>query len=126
MSRVKPLPRILIVDDEALLRLVLADFLDSAGFNVVEAASADEALLTVERESATIDLVFTDIRMPGKIDGFQLALWMQQKYPLIPVFLTSGYIGKEQTCNELAPGQPFFPKPYNLDNIASRIRVALA
>ncbi|MBA2589005.1 MAG: response regulator [Alphaproteobacteria bacterium] len=117
--------RILIVEDEVLIRLVLAEVLESAGFEVVEAGSGDEAAEILEQGELTIDLVLTDIRMPGKMDGFQLALWMRDKYPKIPVFLASGNTGKAETTSQLAPGYPFFPKPYNVDNVVSLIRDAL-
>jgi len=59
------------------------------------------------------------------MDGFQLALWIREGYPTMPVFLASGDIGKARTSYELAPGQPFFLKPYDMDVIVSRIREAL-
>lgn len=118
------MPRILIVEDEVLIRLVLAEALESAGFQVVEAGSGDEAADLLEHGVA-IDLVLSDIRMPGRLDGFQLALWMREKFPTIPVFLSSGNTGKADTTSQLAPGLPFFQKPYELDLVVTRIRDAL-
>lgn len=118
--------RILIVEDELLVRLALAEFLEHTGFETVEAGSGKEAVGILEETDTKIDLVFSDIRMPGPMDGFQLALWIRAHRPGLPVFLTSGDIGKAQTTFELAPGQPFFLKPYDLDKVAARMRSTLA
>jgi CheY-like chemotaxis protein len=120
------LHQILIVEDEALVRMAVADFLEDTGFGVVEAGSGSEAVGVLEERKSQIDLVFSDIRMPGPMDGFQLALWIRKYRPSLPVFLTSGDIGKAQTTFELAPGQPFFLKPYDLDKVVARMRDTLA
>lgn len=65
-------PTVLVVEDDVLIRLSVADALRSAGLDVIEAATGDEAL-TVLASSATVDLVFTDIQMPGSTDGLELA-----------------------------------------------------
>lgn len=118
-------PRVLIVEDECLVRMVVADSLELAGFNVVEASSGDEAVSLLSQGGADIDLVFTDVRMPGSVDGFALCAWVRQHCPTIPVFLASGDIGKAHSRDELAPGQPFFSKPYSLDAVIFRMKLEL-
>jgi CheY-like chemotaxis protein len=118
------MPRVLVVEDEALVRMAVADSLELAGFKVVEASTGDEAVSLLSRDTPAIDLVFTDVRMPGSIDGFALNVWVRQHCPAIPVFLASGDIGKAHSRGELAPGQPF-SKPYSLDAVVSRMKIAL-
>jgi CheY-like chemotaxis protein len=119
------LPRVLIVEDESLVRMAVADSLEIAGFKVVEASSGDEAVSLLSRGGTQIDLVFTDVRMPGSVDGFALNAWIRRHLPGIPVILASGDIGKAHSRDELAPGQPFFQKPYSLDAVISRMKLEL-
>jgi CheY-like chemotaxis protein len=118
-------PRVLVVEDEVLVRMAVADSLELAGFKVVEASTGDEAVSLLSRGGPQIDLVFTDVRMPGSVDGFALNAWVRQNRPAIPVFLVSGDIGKAHSRDELAPGQPFFSKPYSLDAVVSRMKIEL-
>ncbi len=112
--------RILIVDDEALIRLLAADALRDAGFTVIEASHAEEALSYIA-SGAAVDLVFTDVQMPGPIDGLGLARQLRARSPSIPVIITSG--------NLHAPpgGLPgiFVQKPYKTDRVIALICDAL-
>ena len=76
------LPTVLIVDDEFLARALLSDHLQECGFMVFEAANADEAISTIET-GIPIDLVLTDVRMPGSMNGFGLAKWINANRPNI-------------------------------------------
>jgi len=118
-------PTLLIVDDEPLIRLSLSEFLRDCGFKVIEANDAEEAVQLIRSYSIVIDLVLTDIRMPGKMDGIGLARWIGGKKPRLPVLLCSGHVQKEEVGHELCKGKPFFRKPYNLEMIALEIRRAL-
>ena len=118
--------RVLVVEDEFLVRMAVADSLEFAGFAVVEAGSGDEAVSILSEASPQIDLVFTDVRMPGTLDGFALNAWVKQNCPKIPVILASGDIGKTHSRNELAPGQAFFSKPYCLDAVVTRMKLELS
>src|ERR1700679_2098612 len=86
-------PMVLVVEDEALLRLALADHLQGCGFTVLEARDAHEAIEILEAGHG-IDVVFTDVKMPGEIDGFGLAKWVRDNQPGLPVFVASGYSEK--------------------------------
>jgi CheY-like chemotaxis protein len=124
-SNMPQMPRVLVVEDEALVRMAVAESLEFAGFKVVEAGTGEEAVSLMERGGPQIDLVFTDVRMPGSVDGFALNAWVSQHYPGIPVFLASGDIGKEHSRDELAPGQPFFSKPYSMDAVIAQMILEL-
>jgi DNA-binding NtrC family response regulator len=118
-------PTLLVVDDEPWIRLSLSEFLRDCGFNVIEANDAEEAIQFVRSYSIVIDLVLTDIRMPGKTDGIGLAKWIGQKKPRLPVLLCSGHVQKDEVSPELCKGKPFFRKPYDLEKMASEIRRTL-
>jgi len=83
-------PTVLVVEDEALVRMPISEFLRDCGFNVLEAADADQAMDLVDAGDP-VDVVFSDVRMPGSKDGFALARWIRDHHPETPVLLTSGY-----------------------------------
>ena len=83
--------RILVVEDEILIRLAMADDLRRAGFTVIEASNAEEAL-SVLSATPDISLIVTDIRMPGRIDGLGLANWVRRHAPRIKVAIASANI----------------------------------
>jgi DNA-binding NtrC family response regulator len=112
------------VDDEFLARALLSDHLQECGFMVFEAANADEAITTIET-GIPIDLVLTDVRMPGTMNGFGLAKWISANKPKISVILASGEATQTEAANELCDHIPFFTKPYRLSAIVARIRTAL-
>jgi CheY-like chemotaxis protein len=98
---------VLVVEDEALVRWLLAETLRNAGINVFEAANADQALDYV-LNAPQIDLVFTDVQMPGSMDGLAFAERLQTEVPLLPVIITSGTADPQSAR---AFGR-FVPKPY--------------
>src|SRR6201986_3701299 len=80
---------ILIVEDETLLRMEALDFMADSGFAVYEAGDADEAIAQLERHD-DISSLFTDIDMPGSMDGLRLAHYVRGRWPPIKLFITSG------------------------------------
>lgn len=118
------IPAILIVDDEILIRFALAAYLQECGFRVFEAGNAAEAIEILEA-SRIVDIVFSDIRMPGELDGFGLAQWVRANRPGVPVILTSGDAKKTQAANELCQDAPFFAKPYDLKEVVAHIRTLI-
>jgi len=110
---------VLVVEDEVLIRLAVADALRSAGLDVIEAATGDEAL-AVLGSSATVDLVFTDIQMPGSTDGLALAQIVRQTRPTLRVIVASGNAPLPWPSPDLADA--FFGKPYAFDRIVERIK----
>jgi CheY-like chemotaxis protein len=108
---------ILVVEDEDLVRQSTADFLRMSDFGVVEATTADAAIELLA-SGAAVDLVFSDVRMPGRHNGFDLAKWINAHRPHLPVLLTSGYAGSAAT-RDLR--QPILAKPYSYDGLLRRI-----
>lgn len=118
-------PTILIVEDETLIRIALSDYLQECGFKVLEAAHADEAVKILEHSPVTIDLVFSDIVMPGAMDGFALARWVRAHRPGLPIMLTSGDARKTDCARELCEREPFVSKPYDLARLVAKMRAIL-
>ena len=116
---------VLVVEDEPLIRLHLADTLEDAGYTVLEASNVLEAV-AVLGQSRTVDAVNTDIDMPGALDGFDLMKLICSCYRDTAVIVTSG--GHVLCEAELQPGCAFIPKPYDLpkmlDMLAARIAQA--
>ncbi len=111
-------PRVLVVDDEPLLRLFNVDMLSDAGFEVLEAPDADEALRILDT-TKDIRVVFTDVEMPGAIDGFGLATRIAALWPQIGILVTSG----RRLPNEFftAPARRFVAKPYDVSKVVELI-----
>jgi CheY-like chemotaxis protein len=108
---------LLVVEDEILIRSAVAEFLRNAGYKVIEAADAGEAVAIFASETQ-IDLVFSDINMPGPMDGIGLMRWIADHHPGIHVILTSA-ISHARRAGESGAG--FLMKPYRLAEAARRI-----
>lgn len=109
-------PVVLVVEDEVVLRMAVCAHLREAGFVVIEAVDAAEAVEIVTAHRS-ISLVFSDINMPGPVDGNDLADWVASRHPGIKVLLTSG-IAREE-------GPPFIGKPYSFVELQRRIEALL-
>ena len=112
-------PVVLIVEDEFLLRMHAVDMIQGAGFDVVEAANADQAIEVLEARR-DITVVFTDIQMPGSMDGLKLAQAVRGRWPPIKIVATSGHVNVTET--DLPDGGRFLPKPYSPDEIVHVLR----
>ncbi|WP_459630616.1 response regulator [Alsobacter sp. R-9] len=115
---------ILVVEDEVLIRLTVADFLRECGFQVFEAAHAGEAIRILDSE-IPIDILFTDVQMPGDMDGFGLARWVRRNKPQIRVLLTSGLARAAAVATDLCD-ESLVPKPYDHGQLLRRLRAILA
>ena len=113
---------ILVVEDDALVRFAAAQILADAGFETVEAGDADQALDVLKNPEQAIDVLFTDVRMPGRMDGLVLAKIAQTKRPQLRVVVTSGYYERE----ELPRGADFIGKPWSASDLISQIERAAA
>lgn len=109
-------PAVLVVEDDPLVRLDVALAMSDAGFAVIEVPNADEALDILETRD-TVGVVFTDVEMPGRLDGLKLAAIIAERWPHIPVLVTSGHRKGES----IEPGH-FFPKPYDSREVISTVR----
>ena len=116
-------PTLLIVEDEFFVRVTTADFLRDAGYEVVEAGNADEAL-EIFKSGAAIDLLFTDVRMPGSMDGCELARRVRLDWPSVRVIVTSGYseslLAARSACEDLV-----LPKPYRPQAVLTQVRAMI-
>lgn len=117
-----PQATILVVEDEVLVRMVVAKYLRDCGFQVIEASNAEEAVRALVADG-TIRLVFSDVNMPGQMDGIGLARWLRQERPAIKILLASG-AGWATDSN--IEGTLRLTKPYSFPEIDRLIRVLLA
>jgi two-component system, response regulator PdtaR len=110
---------VLVVEDDFLIRMDAADMIRSAGFEVVEANHADEAIDILERRF-DITVVFTDVHMPGSMDGLKLAAAVRGRWPPIKIVATSGKARLRD--DDLPAGSRFLPKPYSAREIVGTLR----
>jgi two-component sensor histidine kinase len=119
MNSGHPTPNVLIVEDEMVLRMRAVDIVEDAGFNPVEAVNADEAMTILESRS-DISLLFTDIQMPGTMDGLKLAHAVHDRWPGIKIILVSGQI--KPTDAEKPEDSRFFGKPISVPQMVAQIQ----
>jgi CheY-like chemotaxis protein len=112
-------PVVLVVEDELLLRMDAVDMIADAGFEVLGAGSADQAIEILEKRS-DITAVFTDIQMPGSMDGLKLARAVRGRWPPIKIIATSGRVHVNE--QDLPEGGRFLPKPYNSGQVVGALQ----
>ena len=109
---------VLVVEDDALLRMHAAEMIEEAGFQVIEAQNADEAIVFLESR-IDINIVFTDIDMPGSMNGLKLAHAVAHRWPPIRIVATSGHFKMQE--GDLPSGGRFIAKPYRSTQIISAL-----
>jgi CheY-like chemotaxis protein len=115
-------PVILVAEDEDSLRLLATDILEDQGFRVVEAANAQAALDVLE-STPEVRLLFTDIHMPGPLDGMELARRVHERWPHVQLVLTSG---QTQPCPADIPDDGhFIAKPYRAEQLVGQVETLL-
>ncbi|HEV2503755.1 MAG TPA: response regulator [Mesorhizobium sp.] len=114
---------VLLVEDEFLIRMDIADQLSEEGYRVFEASNADDAVRLLEKEPS-IRILFTDIDMPGSMDGLRLAAAVRDRWPPVKIVVTSGHRLVEIT--DLPEGSVFYPKPYHHKAVVASFRELLA
>lgn len=112
---------ILVVEDEVLIRMMVSEALRERGLTVVETATAEEAL-TVLQSDTPVDLLLSDVRLPGQMDGMALAAWVRQNKPELKIVMAASFVGAN------APGavDAVFDKPYDLDEVSECVTGLLA
>ncbi|KXG87235.1 response regulator [Agrobacterium bohemicum] len=110
---------VLVVEDEVLVRMDIVESLEDDGFDVLEASNADEAIVLLNAHPE-VRLMFTDIDMPGSMDGLKLAAAVRDRWPPVKIIVTSGHL---QMSDDMLPvvGR-FFSKPYDPSNVIHAIR----
>ncbi len=121
MSSIQPDPvaNVLVVEDEMVLRLRAVDIVEDAGFTAVEAVNADEALAILESRS-DISLLFSDIQMPGSMDGLKLAHAVHERWPAIKIILVSGQVKLSDT--DKPANSRFFGKPLEVKQMIAELQ----
>lgn len=112
-------PVILIVEDEAMIRMGATALVQDLGCDFFEASDADEAIAILER-NPQITIVFTDVQMAGSMDGLELAAYARRRWPPLKFIIVSG--DHIATAIEMPEGAHFIPKPYNATTIGEAIR----
>jgi two-component system, response regulator PdtaR len=115
----KPPPVILVVEDEPLLRMLAVEVVEEAGFIAIEARDADEAVMLLESRS-DIALLFTDINMPGSMDGLKLAHAVRNRWPPIKILVVSGE--QQLQSSDLPSNSSFVGKPYQSSSLVQELR----
>jgi DNA-binding NtrC family response regulator len=116
---------ILIVEDDVLVRMPIAQYLRDCGYKVIEAVSADEAMVVLLHYETVVDIVFSDIEMPGSIAGFGLANWIREHRPGLDVLLAGTIPRTVESAKELCE-EGTVPKPYEARVVHNHIRRLLA
>jgi DNA-binding NtrC family response regulator len=109
---------VLVVEDEPLLRMMAIDLVEDAGFEALEARDATEAVAILEARP-DVRIMFTDVDMPGGIDGLKLAALVRDRWPPIKIIITSGHL---RVRGDMIPAwTEFFPKPYNTQDVVAML-----
>ena len=116
-------PVVIVAEDESLIRLAVSEALTEEGFQVIEAEHAAEALAVLILQAADIHVLFTDVRMPGAMDGLTLAHHTRDRWPWIALLITSATL---PLGTMLPPGSRFLPKPYAPSHVVAQLRDLLA
>ena len=109
---------ILVVEDEFLIRLMISELVRDAGYHVIEASNADEGV-DIVRSGVHLDLIFSDIRMPGSMDGLGLLKWVKVTRPDLPVIITSAHFDPATAIR--CGAAHFVMKPYDMDAVMTLI-----
>jgi CheY-like chemotaxis protein len=112
--------KVLLVEDEPLFRMAMADLLEDAGFDVTVACSGDEAVILLA-ENDRFDALMTDITMPGAIDGVELAEHAREIHAGLPVVFVSGVPENARRSGEVEQPMAYFPKPFDMDALLAAL-----
>lgn len=115
---------ILLVDDDKAVREVASELLEDAGYTILQAENAHAAMRLIESHSE-IDLVFSDVRMPGQVDGVGLARWIRRVHPELLVVLVSGYVEPESLLRKTEV-DAILQKPYTNTDVLGRLETLLS
>ena len=120
-ARSENVPTIIVIADEVLVRVVIVDYLRECGYRVLEAGTPQDAV-TILNSQLKVDIVFTDLELPGHSSGLELARWVRKRHPDMRVILTSGLYSSAELAGELCEAGPPIVKPYESDAVVQRIR----
>jgi CheY-like chemotaxis protein len=115
---------VLVVDDSDSTRQTISRMLEAGGFSVITASSGSEALERLARESDDIDLVLSDVTMPG-MNGIDLSYQIREQYPTIPVAIVSGDVSELERSIIGRSDVPFIKKPFHAESLYSAVKEAI-
>lgn len=113
---------ILVVDGDVITRTVIAEYLRHCGFRVLEAGTGAEALLALQHADFTIEVVLSDVELPGEMSGFDLSHWIRRTMPQVKVLLASAGARIANTAGDLCEEGPHLAKPYDHELILDHIK----
>jgi len=111
---------VIVVEDEPMVRMAAVGAFEDAGFEVLEGKNAQAAMIILKTEGGRVQALFTDVEMPGPMDGLMLAQQIHLDWPLISVMVASGQVSPGAA--DMPDGSRFFKKPYDLACVVAHIR----
>ena len=114
---------VVVVEDEPMVRMAAVGAFEDAGFEVLEGKNADAAMLILKSQGARVQALFTDVEMPGAMNGLMLARQIHQDWPSICVMVASGHVSID--AGEMPENSRFFKKPYVLTDVIAHIRASM-
>ncbi|AIG04966.1 putative two-component system response regulator [Pseudomonas fluorescens] len=115
-------PSILVLEDDAIIRALMVDVLEEFGAVVTSFPSADEGMIFLERSNNPVDLIVSDIQMPGLLNGYDMSKVVAHRWPSLPVVLTSG---NTVMAAQLGSTVKFLPKPWSTERLLDCVQAAL-
>ena len=115
-------PSILVLEDDEIIRSLMVDVLQDFGAVVTSFPSADEGMIYLERGDDAVDLIVTDVQMPGLLNGYDLSRVVAHRWPTVPVVLTSG---NTKIAEQLGGSVRFLPKPWSTEHLIDCVQTAL-
>ncbi|OYY25402.1 MAG: hypothetical protein B7Y65_02915 [Azorhizobium sp. 35-67-15] len=125
-SLVEERPRVLVLDADIVVRHVLAEYLRTCGYQVAEAASADEALDLLADARPPFDVMLADFAVPGRLEGFALAAFVREHHPAVEVILAGTPAKAADEAAELCDEGPHLARPYEPQSVVDRIKQLMA
>ena len=119
-------PTVLLVEEDVLVRMPIAEYLRDCGYRVVEAASGTEALMVLRQPNVTVDALFTDAQLAGTLDGFGLVQWVRKNRPGAQIVIAGSPRRAAKEAGKLCEEGPMLAKPYEPQVVEGRIRQLLA
>lgn len=115
-------PSILVLEDDEIIRALMVDVLEDFGALVTSFPSADEGMIYLERGDDPVDLIVSDVQMPGLLNGYDLSRVVAHRWPEVQVVLTSG---NTLIASQLGGSVRFLPKPWSTDHLIECVQTAL-
>ena len=113
---------ILVVDNDVIARTIISEYLRHCGYRVVEAYDASEAKQALAHEGFDVDIILSDVELPGDMNGFQLAGWVRENFPAVKVVLSSAVERTAKAAGDLCEDGPHLTKPYDASIVVDHIR----